>query len=226
MQPSVPGAAIPAYLRTHVLRGESLVVNLPEQLVDLQSLQPERGHRGIALVKDGPLHVVLEVMRAGSRLGEHEAPGPISLYVLEGRVRIVRPDGETSVTAGELAAVAAHVRHDVVADDESSFLLTVAYEAGAWPVAHGHAHSQAELERATSRLAEIVRRIDPKVESTIGHYRWNEDDVLDVDLRKDGAEIRLEVSCDRALGQPLTPPGLEHDLEEAIHDLKRRASRG
>jgi quercetin dioxygenase-like cupin family protein len=52
----------------------------------------------ITLRKGGGLSIVLLVMRAGDRLEEHSAPGPISLSVREGRVRFAA--GDEAVEAG------------------------------------------------------------------------------------------------------------------------------
>jgi len=58
----------------------------------------QRGQRNsITLRKGGGLNVVLLVMKAGDRLEEHAAPGPLSLSVREGRIRFVA--GEEVVEA-------------------------------------------------------------------------------------------------------------------------------
>ncbi len=219
---------VPAYLQTHTLRAKSLVVDLAAQVADLRSLPVDREHRGVTLVKDGMLNVVMTVLREGGRLEEHEAPGPISIQVLDGSVR-VRVDGEDyEVTAGQMIALEAHVRHEVIAVQKAALLTTIAWEAQKAAVAgQVHTHTPEELERALARLEREVRRIDPTVETRISSYRWHDDDVFDVDLVKGNAEMHLEVTCDRVLERStLEPVALEHDLEEAIHDLNRRAGRG
>jgi hypothetical protein len=86
-----------------------------------------------------------------------------------------------------------------------------------------HRHSEEELQQAVRFVEDEVRRLDPAVEVRIQPYRWHDDDLLDVDLIKGREEIHLEVSCDRCLEHStLEPLALEHDLEEAIHDLDHR----
>ena len=89
-----------------------------------------------------------------------------------------------------------------------------------------HQHTQQELDRAVSILEAEVRRLDPSVELRVEAYRWHDDDLLDIDLIKRGQEVHLEVSCERCLEHStLEPLALEHDLEEAIHDLDHRLVR-
>jgi quercetin dioxygenase-like cupin family protein len=87
----------------------------------------QRGVRNaITLRKGGGLNVVLLVMMAGDRLDEHAAPGPISLAIREGRIRVTT--AEASVEAGEEALVVcdARVRHAVEALSDSVCVLTIA----------------------------------------------------------------------------------------------------
>ena len=90
-----------------------------------------------------------------------------------------------------------------------------------------HTHTSHEVRQAMAVIEREVHRVDPEVEAHLSVYRWNEDDVIDVDLMKGNAEIHFEVSCDRALEHStMEPAALEHDLEEVVHDLNRRAVTG
>ena len=87
----------------------------------------QRGVRNaITLRKGGGLNVVLLVMRAGDRLDEHSAPGPISLVIREGRVRFTA-EGE-AVEAGPETVLTcdAGIRHTVEALSDAVCLLNVA----------------------------------------------------------------------------------------------------
>ncbi len=59
----------------------------------------EGRRNSITLRKGGGLNVVLLAMKAGNRLEEHSAPGPLALSVREGRIRFTA-EGETAVEAG------------------------------------------------------------------------------------------------------------------------------
>jgi quercetin dioxygenase-like cupin family protein len=95
-------------------------------------LREERAWRegkrnAITLRKGEGMNVVLLVMRAGDRLDEHAAPGPVSLGVREGRVRFAA-EGQEEVEAGPetLLTCDAGVRHAVEALEDAVCVLTVA----------------------------------------------------------------------------------------------------
>jgi quercetin dioxygenase-like cupin family protein len=86
----------------------------------------QQGRRNaITLRKGGALSVVLLVMRAGDRLEEHSAPGPISLSVREGRVRFAAGDKAVEAGAETVLACDAGVRHSVEALEDAVCLLNV-----------------------------------------------------------------------------------------------------
>ena len=79
----------------------------------------------ITLRKGGGLSIVLLVMRAGDRLEEHSAPGPISLSVREGRVRFAAGDEAVEAGAETVLACDVGVRHSVEALDDAVCLLNI-----------------------------------------------------------------------------------------------------
>lgn len=107
----------------------------PLQSFDLQEevdrLRAERAWRegernAITLRKGEGMNVVLLVMRAGDRLEEHAAPGPISLSVSEGRVLFEAGGEAVEAGPGDLLTCDAGVRHTVKAVSDAVCLLTVA----------------------------------------------------------------------------------------------------
>ena len=72
----------------------------------------EGRRNSITLRKGGGLNVVLLAMKAGDKLEEHSACGPIALSVCEGRIRFTA-EGEPAVEAGPetILACDAGVRH-------------------------------------------------------------------------------------------------------------------
>ncbi len=103
--------------------------DLDEELARLREEKEwQEGRRNaITLRKGGGLSVVLLAMKAGDRLEEHSAPGPISLMIREGRIRFAA-EGEEDVEAGPETALTcdAGVRHSVEALSDAVCLLNVA----------------------------------------------------------------------------------------------------
>lgn len=75
---------------------------------------------------DGLRQTVIALL-GGTDLGEHESPGPASLQVIRGRVRVVAGDGAVVLSAGQIAPVPMQ-RHGLHADEDSVVLLSVAVE--------------------------------------------------------------------------------------------------
>jgi len=72
------------------------------------------------------MNVVLLVMKAGDRLEEHAAPGPLSLSVREGLIRFEAAEEVVEAGPEALLTCDAGVRHMVEALSEAVCLLTIA----------------------------------------------------------------------------------------------------
>ncbi len=111
------------------LSGDILVFGLEEERE--RATDPElirrSGRNARTLLKDGPLRVTLVVLGPGGELAEHRAAGPITVQVLEGRIRIGAGDEEHHLGPGQLLAAGPGIRHWVASDDGATFLLTVAH---------------------------------------------------------------------------------------------------
>jgi quercetin dioxygenase-like cupin family protein len=78
--------------------------------------------------REHDLRQTLIALRAGTVLGEHEAPGEATLQVLEGAV-VLRADGaEQEARTGDHVVIPP-LRHDLAAHADSVVLLTVATRA-------------------------------------------------------------------------------------------------
>ena len=87
----------------------------------------QRGQRNsITLRKGEGMNVVLLVMKAGDRLEEHAAPGPLSLSIREGRIRFVAEEEVAEAGSDTLLTCDAGVRHTVEALSDAVCLLTIA----------------------------------------------------------------------------------------------------
>ncbi len=115
------------------LAGRLLHFNLAHELRQLReqdSWQRETGRSSKTLAKYPDFRVVLVLMKAGSEMKEHHADARISVQTLQGKLRVHLPDQAIELCAGELICLEAHIDHDVVALEESAFLITVSWPGG------------------------------------------------------------------------------------------------
>ena len=71
------------------------------------------------------LRQTLIALLGGAELGDHESPGPASLLVIQGRVRIVAGDRTVELGAHQFSPIPDR-RHGLHADEDSVVLLSVA----------------------------------------------------------------------------------------------------
>ena len=103
-------------------------IDLPTQVAQLKGEESwqKTGRSARTLYKGEPMRLILNVMQAGSEIKPHQAPGPISVQVLEGQIRFSTEQSTVVLAKGALLILPQQVRHWVEALEESAFLLTVA----------------------------------------------------------------------------------------------------
>jgi len=102
-----------------------------EKLKEAPSWQRESGRSSETLVKYDEFRIVLVRMKPGSYMSHHRAEGPISIHVIDGKIRVHLPeDRMEDLVPGNLLTLGRCLEHDVEALEESAFLLTIA-----WPEA-------------------------------------------------------------------------------------------
>ena len=109
------------------LAGPVQVVNLPETARNLRAEAHDAvaGHRQIAVVREGPLTVILFAFETGGHLREHQTDGHVTIHVLVGQLTVTADGTTHTLGSGQLLALAPNVRHGVVASQASEMLLTV-----------------------------------------------------------------------------------------------------
>jgi quercetin dioxygenase-like cupin family protein len=109
------------------LASTEATLDLTQELASLRAEPDWQGaHNAKTLVKRDDLRVVLIAFKAGGRLERHQAPGPITIHALEGRLRVQVEQRQTELTAGQMLFVDAALPHDLEATEQSAVLLTVA----------------------------------------------------------------------------------------------------
>ena len=102
-------------------------ISLPDAAARLRAEPHEAvaGHRQVALVRHGPVSLILFVFDQDGLLKEHSTDGEVTIHVLSGRLAVTTPTGEERLGAGELLSLAPGQSHAVRAMEPSEMLLTV-----------------------------------------------------------------------------------------------------
>lgn len=85
------------------------------------------------LFKTERMRVMLIALKAGAALSSHRADGPITVQVIEGRIRFSAESQAVTLNEGQMLTLQAGLPHAVEAPEESVFLLTVALTPPAAP---------------------------------------------------------------------------------------------
>ena len=122
---------VPTYIREHgPLATTVRSVRLREALDAIEQEPAWRGGSAERLAhtlsKDGRLRVVLTRLRAGARLHEHRADGPVVVQCVQGHLRFTAEGEPIELAEGQIVMLGARVPHSVEALDECAFLLTLA----------------------------------------------------------------------------------------------------
>jgi quercetin dioxygenase-like cupin family protein len=79
----------------------------------------------VTLVKNAALTIVLVAVHKGGTVHEHRAEGPITVAIADGAVRFRASGHEHRLQRGALLALGADIPHEVEADEDSAFVVTV-----------------------------------------------------------------------------------------------------
>jgi quercetin dioxygenase-like cupin family protein len=105
----------------HCLRLAEFIGQLREE-----PAYPRNGHGGVLLLRTPELRIVLETMCKDAVIHEHDAHGPVFVYVLEGELEL-RIEGRTlTAGCGELLALPRDQRRILRARDATSLLWVIA----------------------------------------------------------------------------------------------------
>lgn len=102
-------------------------------LGEIQNLHKEdawlrgTGASSKTLVKHPDLRIVLLAMRKKMCMHEHRTAARISVQTLAGHIRLRLPDLSVNLPAGQLLVLDQCVPHDVEAEEDGAFLLTLSW---------------------------------------------------------------------------------------------------
>jgi quercetin dioxygenase-like cupin family protein len=112
--------------------GPSLTVDLAQQIRELrQECYWQSGRNSKTLAKYSDFRIVLTALQAKTTIHEHHSAGRISVQTIEGHLRMHADGREFDLPAGRILVLDRALPHDVVAIEDSAFLLTIAWPEGA-----------------------------------------------------------------------------------------------
>ena len=119
----------------HAMIGDTLGISILQcdLAEEIQSLHKEvawlqgTGPSSKTLVKHDDLRIVLLAMKKKMRMHEHKTAARISVQTLARHIRLRPPDRTVELPAGQLLVLDQCVPHDVEAEEDSAFLLTLSW---------------------------------------------------------------------------------------------------
>ena len=103
-----------------------LEFDIARELEQLHREAWQSGQNSRTLIKYDALRVVLIALKARASIPEHRAPGQISIQTIVGHIEVRAQGRSFDLRAGGLIALDQGVPHEVVAVEDSAFLLTIA----------------------------------------------------------------------------------------------------
>lgn len=109
------------------LTGPHLIFRASTQAEELRGDEAyaRSGRAGRTLAKQGPLRLVLVVLREGVEVGTHHAEAPMTLQPLEGRIRYRVGEDVFELGAGEILFFGPGHARDIRALEDVALLMTV-----------------------------------------------------------------------------------------------------
>jgi quercetin dioxygenase-like cupin family protein len=119
---------IPPTAEQRNLDGALWTFDIPTLLTQIKSEDAwQKGKRNATTLLEGHgLRVVLIAMHSGTLIKQHQTINPISLQVIEGRIKFNTHTNSVTLTKGQLLTLHPEIPHDLEALEESAFLLTLA----------------------------------------------------------------------------------------------------
>jgi len=79
----------------------------------------------VTLQKNSNLRVVLISLHKGATLHEHKVEGPLTLFVLSGKMNFIAGEEKVILEGNEFIVLEKAVPHDVEALEDTTFILTI-----------------------------------------------------------------------------------------------------
>jgi len=114
-------------LKDRMLKAPLLNFSIDKEIEKLkkESAWINGDRNAVTLQKDSNLRVVLITLRKGVTLHEHKVEGPITLFVLSGKINFIAGEEKINAKSNGFIVLDKAIPHDVEALEDSSFILTI-----------------------------------------------------------------------------------------------------
>ncbi len=110
-----------------IVDAEMVVIDLPQFIKQIrqETAWKESDRNAITVFKTNGLRIVLIALHNGAEMVRHTAQGIISVQVLEGKIQFNTDQQSVELSKGQMLALHEGIPHNVVAVEETIFLLTL-----------------------------------------------------------------------------------------------------
>ncbi len=114
-------------LKSRTLRAPLLSFSINKEVEKLrkESAWLNGDRNAVTLQKDKNLRVVLISLHKGVTLHEHKVEGPITLFVISGKINFFAGEDKVSADSNGFIVLDKAIPHDVEALEDTSFILTI-----------------------------------------------------------------------------------------------------
>jgi len=85
------------------------------------------GHTARTLIRSPDLRIVFVAIRAKQTISEHHANATVAVQTVTGHIHLRIPEQNVALPAGHLFVLRPGLPHEVQADDDSTFLVTLGW---------------------------------------------------------------------------------------------------
>jgi hypothetical protein len=93
-------------------------------LVKDEKTWQKNDRNAITVFKSDSLAIVISVLKQNAAMNDIQAAGIMTLQVLEGKIKIITPDGELETFGNDLMVLHSGIQHSIVAIEDCALLIT------------------------------------------------------------------------------------------------------
>lgn len=94
----------------------------------------QKGERSAkTLIQDHRQRIALVALHGGTIVAPHQANGPISIQMIEGKMKFITPLRTVVLEGGQILTIQSKIQHSMEASEDSAFLLTLMLEGNDGP---------------------------------------------------------------------------------------------